>query len=131
MIESQWNASFMATILGVAFVAVGLLGFLPNPLIYEDGYFVVNAAHNFLHLIAGALLLLSPYFGIPVIMIRAMALIYTAIAIVGFVAPNFATLGGLIAMNMADNWLHAVIAVVLLFISFTKPMERSVTTAHM
>jgi len=83
------------------------------------------------HLIAGALLLLSPYFGVPVVMIRALAIVYAAVAILGFVAPKIVELGGLIAMNMADNWLHAAIAVVLLAIGFTKPMERSVTTAHM
>jgi hypothetical protein len=131
MIETRWNADFISTILGVVFVAVGLLGFIPNPLVYEDGFFHVNAAHNFVHLISGALLLVSPYFGVPVLMIRALAIVYTAIAIFGFIAPNVAELGGLIAMNMADHWLHAAIAVLLLAIGFTKPVERSVTTAHM
>jgi hypothetical protein len=131
MIETRWNADFIATILGVVFVAVGLLGFIPNPLVYEDGFFHVNAAHNFVHLISGALLLVSPYFGFPVLMIRTLAIIYTAIAVFGFIAPNVAELGGVIAMNMADHWLHAAIAVVLLAVGFTKPMERSVTTAHM
>lgn len=131
MIETRWNADFIATILGVVFVAVGLLGFIPNPLVYEDGFFHVNAAHNFVHLISGALLLVSPYFGVPVLMIRALAIVYTAIAIFGFIAPNVAELGGLIAMNMVDHWLHAAIAVLLLAIGFTKPVERSVTTAHM
>jgi len=131
MIESQWNASFVATVLGVAFMAAGLLGFIPNPLVYEGGFFEVNAGHNFVHLITGALLLLSPYFGVPVLMIRALAIVYTAIAILGFVAPNIAEFGGLIAMNMADHWLHAAIAVLLLFVGFSKPVERSVTTAHM
>lgn len=131
MIETQWRADFIATVLGVAFMAAGLLGFIPNPLVYEGGYFEVNAGHNFVHLITGALLLLSPYFGVPVIMIRALAILYTAIAILGFVAPNVLALGGLIATNMADNWLHAVIALALLVIGFTKSMERSATTAHM
>ncbi|MGD9656226.1 MAG: DUF4383 domain-containing protein [Methylocystis sp.] len=131
MIESQWRADFVATILGVVFVAIGLLGFLSNPLISDVGYFHVNAGHNFAHLIAGALLLLSPYFGVPVMMIRALAIVYTAIAVLGFVAPKVVELGGLIALNMADNWLHAVIAVVLLVIGFANPVERSVTTAHM
>ncbi|HEY8125841.1 MAG TPA: DUF4383 domain-containing protein [Methylocystis sp.] len=131
MIESRWNADFIATILGVVFVAVGLLGFIPNPIVSDVGYFHVNAAHNFVHLITGALLLLSPFFGAPVLMIRTVAIVYTALAILGFLAPNVAELGGLVAMNHADHWLHAVLAVVLLAIGFTKPMERSVTTAHM
>jgi hypothetical protein len=131
MIESQWRADFVATILGVVFVAVGLLGFISNPLVSDVGYFHVNAGHNFAHLIAGGLLLLSPYFGVPVFMIRALAVLYAAIAILGFVAPKIVELGGLVAMNMADTWLHAAIAVVLLAIGFAKPVERSVTTAHM
>lgn len=131
MIETHWNANFIATILGVIFVAVGLLGFIPNPLVYEGGYFHVNAAHNFVHLITGALLLLSPYFGIPVVMIRVLAIVYVVVAILGFIAPNVVELGGLIAMNAADQWLHAAIALVLLAIGFVQPMEHSVTTAHM
>ncbi|MBM3550842.1 MAG: DUF4383 domain-containing protein [Alphaproteobacteria bacterium] len=131
MIETRWNADFIATILGVVFVAVGLLGFIPNPLVSDVGYFQVNAAHNFVHLITGALLLLSPYVGLPVLAIRALAIVYSAVAVMGFIAPDVASLDGAIAMNHADHWLHAVLAVVLLAIGFTKPMERSVTTAHM
>ncbi len=131
MIETRWNADFIATILGVVFVAVGLLGFIPNPLVSDVGYFQVNAAHNFVYLITGALLLLSPYFGLPVLMIRTLAVAYTAIAVLGFIAPGVASLDGAIAMNHADHWLHAALAIVLLFIGFMKPMEHSVTTAHM
>lgn len=129
MIETRWNADFIATIFGVVFVAVGLLGFIPNPLVSAVGYFQVNAAHNFAHLIAGALLLLSPYFGVPALTIRALAIVNAAAAILGFVAPRMVELSG--AMNYADNWLHAALAVILLFSSFLKPMERSATTAHM
>ncbi len=131
MIETRWSADFIATILGVVFVAVGLLGFIPNPLVSDVGYFHVNAGHNFAHMIAGALLLLSPYFGVPVLTIRVLAIINAAAAILGFVAPGMVEFNGVIAMNYADNWLHAAIAVVLLFIGFAKPMERSVSTAHM
>ncbi|MBM3563797.1 MAG: DUF4383 domain-containing protein [Alphaproteobacteria bacterium] len=131
MIETRWNANFVATILGVAFVAVGLLGFIPNPLVSDVGYFHVNAAHNFVHLITGALLLLSPHVGLPVLAIRALAIVYAAVAVLGFIAPDVASFDGAIAMNHADHWLYAVLAVILLFIGFTKPMERSVTTAHM
>lgn len=131
MIESQWRADFVATILGVVFVAIGLLGFIPNPLISDVGIFHVNAGHNFAHLIAGGLLLISPFLGLPVLTIRALAIVNAAAAILGFAAPRLVDLNGPIALNMADNWLHAAIAVVLLFIGFAKPMERSVTTAHM
>ncbi|MGD9542831.1 MAG: DUF4383 domain-containing protein [Methylocystis sp.] len=131
MIESHWRADVLATIFGVILVAVGLLGFVPNPVVYDSGFFQVNAAHNFAHLISGGLLMLSPFFGAPVLMIRALAVAYAAIAILGFAAPNAVQLGGLLAVNTADNWLHAAIAAVLLAIGFTTPMERSFTLAHM
>ncbi len=131
MIERHWNADVIATTLGIVFVAAGLLGFIPNPLVSDGGYFHVNTAHNAVHILTGVLLLASPSLGLPAMMIRLVAILYTVIAVLGFIAPDAASLGGLIAMNHADHWLHAALAVVLLFVGFAKPMERSVTTAHM
>lgn len=131
MIERYWNADYLATVFGMIFVAVGILGFIPNPIVSESGYFLVNTAHNLGHMLIGAILLASPFFGAPALTIRVVAIFYAAIAILGFIAPEALTMGGLIAANQADNWLHAALAVVLLFVGFVKPMERSVTTAHM
>jgi hypothetical protein len=44
MIERRWNADLIAKVLGVVFLAVGLLGFTPNPLASETGLFQVNGA---------------------------------------------------------------------------------------
>ena len=131
MIETRWNASYIATVFGWIFIIVGVLGFIPNPLVYSDGFFHVNAAHNVVHLVAGALLVASPYFGAPVTTIRVVAVVYALVAIIGFIAPNIATLDGAIAMNHADHWLHALLAAILLLIGFTKPMEERVTPANM
>lgn len=131
MIERHWNADVIATTLGIVFVAAGLIGFIPNPLASDGGYFHVNTAHNAVHILTGVLLLASPSLGLPVVMIRVVAILYAAVAVFGFIAPEAVTMGGLIAMNHADHWLHAALAIVLLFVGFAKPMERSVTTAHM
>lgn len=131
MIETRWNASYLAAVFGWAFIAVGLLGFVPNPLVYRDGLFEVNTLHNFVHLITGAVLVASPYFNAPVTAIRVVAVVYAIIAIFGFVAPGVATLNGAIAMNHWDHWLHLLLAAALLFVGFTKPLEERATTAHM
>ena len=39
---------------GLTFVLVGVLGFIPNPLVSSEGIFEVNAMHNLVHLLTGA-----------------------------------------------------------------------------
>jgi uncharacterized membrane protein YbaN (DUF454 family) len=46
------NAKTAALVLGIVFLAVGILGFFPNPLVSPTGLFVVNTAHNIIHLVA-------------------------------------------------------------------------------
>jgi hypothetical protein len=55
------NAKTAAVVLGIVFLAVGILGFFPNPLLSPTGLFVVNTAHNLVHLISGAVLLAGAY----------------------------------------------------------------------
>lgn len=132
MIETRWNANYIVAVLGWIFILVGLLGFIPNPLVYEDGLFRVNTAHNLVHLITGAVLVASPYFNAPVTTLRVVAVVYAVIAILGFIAPGIVTLNGAIAMNHWDHWLHLGLAALLLFIGFTRPLiEERITTAHM
>lgn len=131
MIETRWNANYIAAVLGWISIVVGLLGFIPNPLLYRDGLFEVNTGHNLVHLITGAILVASPYFNAPVTTIRVIGVVYAVVAIVGFIAPSIVTLNGAIAMNHWDHWAHLLLAAVLLFIGFAKPMEERVTTAHM
>ena len=44
------NAKTAAVVLGIVFLAVGILGFFPNPLVSPTGFFVVNTTHNIIHL---------------------------------------------------------------------------------
>ena len=41
-------------VFGSTFILVGLLGFIPNPLVSANGIFEVNAMHNLVHLLTGA-----------------------------------------------------------------------------
>jgi hypothetical protein len=129
MIERHWNADLLAKIFGLAFILVGILGFIPNPLISETGVFQVNEAHNLIHIVTGLLFPGGAYFDASVWMIRAIAVLYTIVAIVGFAIPDNAPLGA-VAMNMADHWLHAAFAAVLLLVGFVTPAHEPMRQAH-
>ena len=111
----------IATVFGVVFLAVGLLGFVPG--ITENGHllgiFHVNPAHNLVHILSGLAALLAAraseraaqnYF-------RIFGVIYALVAVLGFMGGDEPVLG-LIANNTADNWLHVAIAAVSLALGF-------------
>jgi Domain of unknown function (DUF4383) len=130
MIERHWNADLVAKIFGFIFIAVGIAGFIPNPLISETGVFQVNEAHNLIHIVTGVLFLAGAYFSQSVWTIRAIAVLYTIVAIVGFAIPDNMLLGA-VAMNMADRWLHAALAAVLLLVGFVTPAREPMRQAHL
>ena len=112
------NARTAAIVLGIVFLAVGILGFFPNPLISPTGLFVVNTMHNIVHLASGAVLLAGAYttFG-AALALKIVGVVYALVAILGLVMGGNMLLG-LVAMNAADHWLHVALAVVLLAAGF-------------
>ena len=103
---------------GVVFLAIGIAGFMPNfahnGLLF--GHFEVNGMHNAVHLISGAIALFAAtkasyarlYF-------QVFGVLYAIVAVLGFVYA-----GNILMMhfNLADNYLHLVIAVVALYLGF-------------
>jgi hypothetical protein len=120
----------MATVFGVVLLLVGILGFIPG-ITTDDGtmllgIFHVNALHNIIHLLSGAIALWAgmqstayakTYF-------KVFGVIYALVAILGFVQGD-SDLIGIIANNMADTWLHVVIAVVALYFGFAGGEEAA------
>ncbi len=110
-----------ATLFGVVFLLLGILGFVPG--ITNDqmllGIFHVNAAHNVVHLLSGAIALWAgmtsaayarTYF-------RVFGIVYALVAVLGFATGNGLLLG-LISNNMPDTWLHVLIAAAALALGF-------------
>jgi Domain of unknown function (DUF4383) len=128
--ERHWNADLLAYIFGFIFIVVGIAGFVPNPLVSETGVFHVNEAHNLIHIVTGLLFLAGAYFAASVWTIRAIAVLYTIVAIAGFAIPDN-MLFGAVAMNMADRWLHAAFAAVLLLVGFMAPAHEPMRQAHL
>jgi Domain of unknown function (DUF4383) len=103
------------TILGVVFLAIGVLGFVSDPLL---GIFEVDALHNIIHILSGALALVAVSMGMSAMTTysRVFGIVYALVAVLGFVSGT--TVLGLIAVNLADNVLHLVLAVVFLYLGF-------------
>jgi uncharacterized protein DUF4383 len=118
------TAKTAATILGIVFVAVGILGFIPNPLVSPTGLFAVNTAHNLVHLVSGVALLAGAFTAIGASMtLKVFGIIYAVVAVIGlFTGGNM--LLGLILVNHADHWLHVALAVVILAAGFMLPDDE-------
>ncbi len=109
-------AKSLVTLIGAVFVVIGLLGFFMDPIL---GIFEVDTLHNIVHLLSGVLAIWMASMGEASAKSYAkiFGVIYAVVAVVGFYQMD--TVLGLISVNMADNWLHAALALVFLWLGFT------------
>ena len=114
-------AKKLAVLFGVVFVLVGVLGFIPNPLVGPAGLFETDGLHNIVHFIIGVVLLIVAV-SAPMksgLWLKIFGVIYLLLAILGFImVPAGGALLGLVHANMADHWLHVILGVVLLLAGF-------------
>lgn len=131
------TARTFALVIGIAFTAAGILGFVPAlvspppanapevmPMAhgYLLGLFPVNALHNVVHLVIG-LLGIAAWKGMlsPVRYSQGLAVFYGALAVLGFIpGPN--TLFGLVPVYGHDIWLHAATALAAAWFGFKAPI---------
>ncbi|OHA87991.1 MAG: hypothetical protein A2653_02735 [Candidatus Zambryskibacteria bacterium RIFCSPHIGHO2_01_FULL_43_25] len=104
-------------VFGIIFLVLGVLGFIPNPLISMDGLFQVDAVHNIIHLITGLVLVYAgkKSAGGATTALKVFGIIYLVIAILGFlmIGGGSGDLLGFIGMNGVDNWLHLILGLLL------------------
>ena len=117
------NTRTAGLILGIVFIVVGILGFIPNPLVSPTGLFMVNTLHNIVHLASGAVILAGVYSFGAGLGLKIIGVVYAIVAILGLIMGGDMLFG--IAMNMADHWLHVVLAVVILLAGFALPDDRT------
>ena len=107
------NTKTAAIIIGLAFVAVGILGFVSNPIVGSsyDAIFHTDQTHNIVHLVSGALFLLiaiaSP--GSAGGFLKLFGIVYLGLGIYGAAtmgAEETKKLLGFLHVNKADNYLH-------------------------
>lgn len=113
----------LAWIFGVVFLLLGLLGLFQNPIL---GVFETDGLHNTVHLLTGVIGVIAalsgekgskPY-------LQVFGVVYALIAILGFFGGT--SILGIISTNTADNILHAIVAVVLLWGGFGKVKQPGV-----
>ncbi len=112
----------LTMVLGVVLILVGVIGFVNNPVM---GLFAVDTMHNLVHILTGALLLYAGYAGGSIMrrIAQVLGIVYLLVTILGFVAPDMAN--RLMAINGADNILHALLTIVFLGIGFM-PQQRTI-----
>jgi hypothetical protein len=127
-----------ATVFGVVFLLVGVLGFFAAPpppdaapLVMDHGHglalglFPINTLHNIVHLLFGALGLTAAR---GVVMsargyFQFLAIAYGALAVLGAI-PATQTTFGLIPIYGNDIWLHALLAISAGVIGFTNVLGQ-------
>ena len=115
----------VALVIGVAFLAVGLLGLILHPtggtLL---GVFAVDLVHNLIHLLVGAAGVGAYFLGLVEsrMFLKVLGVVYLILGIVGFIPPlfdNYGNLLGIVRINNADNLLHLVVGALAAYFGFS------------
>lgn len=116
----------VAKIFGYTFVAVGLLAFIPNPIVGENALFQTNLLHDMVHLLSGVVALAVGYSkreDYAKTYNMTFGFVYAAVTLLGFLGVGFVV--NLLVLNMADNILHLLITAGLLGAAFGIPAMES------
>ena len=123
MDNEQLGRSWMV-FAGVALIGAGLIGFVPgNPIASESesALFRVNAAHNVVHLVTGALALAIGLGTRGVQLANGLigfGVLYGLVAILLIVDPTFFGIFADAPANAADHVLHAALAIVSIALGY-------------
>src|SRR5688500_14680730 len=136
---------YFALILGIAFLLIGVMGFIPafvtEPTGTHDltvhanhglllGLFPVNVLHNLVHILFGiwGIAAYATGFSGARLYARSVAVIYGWLAIMGLI-PALQTTFGMIPIHGHDVWLHALIAVAAAVFGWAV-VDRSTARTH-
>ncbi|MEW6635569.1 MAG: DUF4383 domain-containing protein [Actinomycetota bacterium] len=126
-----------ALAVGAIFLAVGVLGFVPGVTTPEGmlfGVFAVDAVHNLVHLIVGALGIAAYYWDRARLYCQALGIWYLVVGVLGFIPALLfgdGMLLGLFHVNVADNLLHLIVGAAAAYLGFAPQFRgRPVTPAH-
>lgn len=121
------NAQRASWYFGFIFILIGVLGFVPGitanyEALYFSGYtseavllgvFQVSILHNIVHLLFGVLgLIMARTHSLARIYLIGGGIVYFLLFIYGLIVPHHSE-GNFVPVNTADNWLHLILAVVM------------------
>jgi uncharacterized membrane protein len=119
-----------ARIFGIVFLLIGILGFFPvfTPNNNLLGIFEVNTVHNLIHILSGlAALAGSTSYAYSRLYFQVFGVVYGLVTLLGVFYGNSALLG-IVAHNVADIFLHAVITAGALYLGFGTPRKEAATS---
>ena len=128
-LEGATPARLYATLVGGTLVVVGIIGFFysasfgdPGTVDSVFGIFAVNGWHNIVHILTGALgLLVAGYAAREYAL--GLGVVYTLIAIWGFIIGDNESILGFIPVNTEDNFLHLVLGALGLAAGLATPVD--------
>ena len=121
----------LGVIMGGLFLTGGILAFVPgvtkNGMYF--GVFMVNTAHNIMHIASGGIFLIASIFGArPArLWFQLFGAFYALLAMIGFVVGN-GLIFGFIMNSPFDSWGHAGLALIMLLIGFATSKQTALKT---
>ena len=115
------TAKTAALVIGIVFIAVGLLGFIENPIIgaSHNAIFHADTFHNGVHIGSGILFVLiamaAPGFASTLMIL--FGIVYLLIGVAGLISygtDGFGKVLGVLHVNGADNLLHVGLGLLIL-----------------
>ena len=114
---------------GPVLIVVGIVGFVPNPLVGTTGLVATDNVHNIIHVLTGVLALGLAYgmaadIGMAAILFGAL---YAAVFVITVISP---TLFGVfsVAVNPIDHLIHIGVAVVSLALGYMARGRRTLAS---
>jgi hypothetical protein len=121
------NTKTASMVLGFIFIALGLLGFVPNPVIANshDAIFHADTVHSMVHIISGILFLVFAFAapGRAGLLLKVFGAVYFLLGVMGLfttASDEMTRLLGFLHVNSGDNHLHVALGVVILLAGMLK-----------
>lgn len=122
------NTKTASLIIGIIFLAVGILGFVANPVIGDsmDAIFHADPVHNCVHIISGVLFLIFAFAapGSAGFFLKLFGVVYFLLGVVGMATigdSEMIKLLGFLHVNAADNYLHIALGIVIFLAGLLPP----------
>ena len=122
------NTRSASIAIGIIFIAVGLLGFISNPIIGESdsAIFHADTVHNSVHIVSGVLFLI---FGLAApasasVFLIIFGMVYFFLGILGLINIGTEGMGkllGFLHVNGADNYLHIALGLLIFLAGVALP----------
>jgi hypothetical protein len=129
--EAATPARLYATVVGAVLLIAGIIGFFysasfgsPGEVDEVFGILSVNAWHNIVHILTGALgLLLAGYAAREYAL--GLGVVYLVVAAWGFIIGSGDSILGFIPINTEDNFLHLILGVLGVLAAMATPRSAA------